>query len=46
MTGVSPLGAFFPLGVYGQAWWLPPGVAILGTGHIGVRLGRRREAGG
>ncbi len=41
-----PVAAFFLLGVYGRAWLLLPGVVILGTGHIGVHLGHRREAGG
>ncbi len=39
-----PVAAFFLLGVYGRAWWLLPGVVILGIGHIGIHLGHRREA--
>lgn len=45
VAGASlPVAAFFLLGIYGRAWWLLPGVVILGVGHIGVHLGHRREA--
>lgn len=45
VAGASlPVAAFFLLGVYGRAWWMLPGVVILGIGHIGVHLGHRRAA--
>ncbi len=39
-----PVAAFLLLGIYGRAWWMLPGAAILGIGHIGIHLGYRREA--
>lgn len=45
VAGASlPVAAFALLGIYGRAWWMLPGVLILGIGHIGVHLGHRREA--
>ena len=45
VAGASlPVVAFGLLGIYGRAWWLLPGVVVLGTGHIGIHLGHRREA--
>lgn len=45
VAGASlPVAAFFLLGIYGRAWWMLPGVVILGIGHIGIHLGHRREA--
>ena len=45
VAGASlPVAAFFLLGIYGRAWWMLPGVVILGIGHIGIHLGYRREA--
>ena len=45
VAGASlPVAAFFLLGVYGRAWWMLPGVLVLGIGHIGVHLEHRREA--
>ncbi len=39
-----PVLAFCLLGVYGRAWWMLPGVAVLGVGHIGIHLAHRKEA--
>lgn len=39
-----PVAAFFLLGIYGRAFWLLPGVAVLGIGHIGIHLQHRRES--
>lgn len=39
-----PVLAFGLLGIYGRAWWLLPGVVLLGIGHIGIHLWHRREA--
>lgn len=39
-----PVAAFALLGIYGRAWWILPGVLILGIGHIGIHLAHRREA--
>lgn len=45
VAGASlPVAAFALLGIYGRAWWMLPGVLILGIGHIGIHLGHRREA--
>ena len=45
VAGASlPVAAFFLLGIYGRAWWILPGVVILGVGHIGIHLNYRREA--
>lgn len=45
VAGASlPVAAFFLLGVYGRAWWMLPGAAVLGIGHIGIHLEHRREA--
>lgn len=44
VAGASlPVAAFFLLGIYGRVWWMLPGVAILGAGHIGIHLQHRRE---
>ena len=39
-----PVAAFCLLGIYGRAWWMLPGVVILGAGHIGIHLRYRKEA--
>lgn len=45
VAGASlPVAAFFLLGMYERAWWLLPGAAVLGIGHIGIHLGYRKEA--
>lgn len=45
VAGASlPVAAFFLLGIYGRAWWMLPGVVVLGIGHIGIHLEHRREA--
>lgn len=39
-----PVAAFFLLGIYGRAFWMLPGVVLLGIGHIGIHLRHRRES--
>ena len=46
VAGASlPVAAFFLLGVYGRNIWMLLGTAVLGVGHIGIHLRRRRETG-
>lgn len=45
VAGASlPVAAFFLLGVHSRAWWMLPGVVVLGIGHIGIHKGHRKEA--
>nr|WP_326185275.1 hypothetical protein [uncultured Oscillibacter sp.] len=39
-----PVAAFFLLGIYGRAFWMLPGVVVLGIGHIGIHLRHRHES--
>lgn len=47
VAGASlPVAAFFLLGVYGNVVWLMISAVILGIGHIGIHLQRRKEISG